>query len=398
MSGVAAGRLQQVAELYATTTPALVKCGWGLERNRNGGSAAAAVLALPAVGGKFGVRGGGYSMSNSASWGIERTWLRDQEPATRAVNMNHVGRELTTPSSTPIRSLFVYNCNPAVTLPDQARVLEGLARNDLFTVVFDQVLTDTATYADVILPATTFLEHYDYAKGYGAMSLQLAKPVIEPVGDSRANNDVFLDLVRRLGLGRDDDPTDELDAMLASLAGMPPEIGDELRETWRATPPYGGRPVQFVDVRPKTPDGKVHLCPPDLDAEAPLGLYGYQPDPASEQYPFALISPASERTVSSTLGELTRPDVVVDINPQDAELQHVEDGDMVRLFNGQGEVQLRARVSPLVRPGTLSMPKGVWRRHTVNGWTSNVLVPDTLTDLGGGACFNDARVNIIKID
>jgi anaerobic selenocysteine-containing dehydrogenase len=185
--------------------------------------------------------------------------------------------------------------------------------------------------------------------------------------------------------------------MLASLAGMPPGIGDELRESWRATPPYGGRPVQFVDVQPKTPDGRVHLCPPDLDGQAPLGLYGYQPDPATEQYPFALISPASERTVSSTLGELTRPDVVVDINPQDAELQHVEDGDMVRLFNGQGEVQLRARVSPLVRPGTLSMPKGVWRRHTVNGWTSNVLVPDTLTDLGGGACFNDARVNIIKV-
>jgi anaerobic selenocysteine-containing dehydrogenase len=156
--------------------------------------------------------------------------------------------------------------------------------------------------------------------------------------------------------------------------------------------------VQFVDVFPKTPDGKVHLCPADLEAEAPLGLYGYQPDPGSEQYPFALISPASERTVSSTLGELTRPDVVVDINPQDAEPQHIEDGDMVRLFNGQGEVQLRARVSPLVRPGTLSMPKGVWRRHTVNGWTSNVLVPDTLTDLGGGACFNDARVNIIRVD
>jgi len=398
VSGVAAGQLQQVAELYATSSPALVKCGWGLERNRNGGSAAAAVLALPAVGGKFGVRGGGYSMSNSASWGIERTWLQDQEPATRAVNMNHVGRELTTPSGTPIRSLFVYNCNPAVTLPDQARVLEGLSRTDVFTVVFDQVLTDTAMYADVILPATTFLEHYDYAKGYGALSLQLAKPVIEPVGESRANNDVFLDLVRRLGLGREGDPTDDLDAMLASLAGLPRSIGEELRETWKATPPYDGRPVQFVDVHPKTSDGRVHLCPPDLDAEAPLGLYGYQPDPASEQYPFALISPASERTVSSTLGELTRPDVVVDINPQDAELQHVADGDMVRLFNGQGEVQLRARVSPLVRPGTLSMPKGVWRRHTVNGWTSNVLVPDTLTDLGGGACFNDARVNIMKIN
>ena len=398
VSGVTAEQLQQLAERYAAASPALVKCGWGLERNRNGGSAAAAVLALPAVGGKFGVRGGGYSMSNSASWGIERSWLRDQEPATRAVNMNHVGRELTAPTGPPIHSLFVYNCNPAVTLPDQARVLNGLSRTDLFTVVFDQVLTDTALFADVVLPATTFLEHYDYAKGYGAISLQLAKPVIEPVGESRANNDVFMDLVRRLGLGHDDDPADDLDAMLASLAGLPPAIGDELRDTSKATPPYGGRPVQFVDVFPRTADGKVHLCPTDLDAEAPQGLYGYQPDPGSERYPFALISPASERTVSSTLAELPRPDVVVEINPQDAEPQHIETGDVVRLFNGQGEVQLRARVSPLVRPGTLSMPKGVWRRHTVNGWTSNVLVPDTLTDLGGGACFNDARVNIMKVD
>ena len=313
VAGIPADWLGRVAELYATSSPALVKCGWGLERNRNGGSAAAAVLALPAVGGKFGVRGGGYSMSNSASWGIERTWLHDQEPATRAVNMNHVGRELTAPTGAPIRSLFVYNCNPAVTLPDQARVIDGLSRQDLFTVVFDQVLTDTAMYADVALPATTFLEHYDYAKGYGAMSLQLARPVIEPVGESRANNDVFLDLVRRMGLGRDDDPADDLEAMLASLAGMASAVGDELRETSKATPPHGGRPVQFVDVFPRTPDGKIHLCPADLDAEAPQGLYGYQPDPGSERYPFALISPASERTVSSTLGELSRPDVVVEM-------------------------------------------------------------------------------------
>jgi anaerobic selenocysteine-containing dehydrogenase len=398
VSGVPADRLRQVADMYAAASPALVKCGWGLERNRNGGSAAAAVLALPAVGGKFAVRGGGFSMSNSASWGIERSWLQDREPATRAINMNQIGRELTSPTGAAIRSLFVYNCNPAATLPDQARVIEGLARTDLFTVVFDQVLTDTAMYADVILPATTFLEHYDYAKSYGALSLQLAKPVIEPVGESRSNNEVFLDLVRRLGLARDDDPTDDLDAMLATLAGLPPAIGEELRETWTATPPHGGRPVQFVDVFPKTADGKVHLCPAGLDKEAPLGLYGYQADPGSERYPFALISPASERTVSSTLGELARPDVVVDINPQDAEPHQIEDGDAVRLFNDLGEVHVRARVSPLVRPGTLSMPKGVWRRHTLNGWTSNVLVPDTLTDLGGGACFNDTRVNMAKLE
>lgn len=394
VSGVPEALLEQVADLYARSSPALVKCGWGLERNRNGGSAAAAVLALPAVAGKFGVRGGGYSMSNSSSYGIERTWLTEPEPPTRAVNMNQVGRALTAPESTPVHGLFVYNCNPAVTMPDQKRVIEGLSRDDLFTVVFDQVLTDTAAYADVVLPATTFFEHYDYAKAYGPLSLQLGRPVIEPVGESRSNNDVFMDLVRRAGLSRDGDPEDDLDAMLASLAGMPEHLAEELRERWHITPPYAGGPVQFVDVFPNTPDGRAHLCPATLDHEAPLGLYGYQDDPASTAYPLALISPASDRSISSTLAELPRADVAVEIHPVDAGARHIQDGDAVKVFNAQGEVRLRARVTPTVREGTIAMPKGLWRRQTSNGWTSNVLVPDTLTDLGGGACFNDTRVNV----
>ena len=141
-----------------------MRCGWGLERNRNGGNAAMAVLALPAVGGKFGVRGGGYSMSNSASWNIDRTWIGAPEPDTRVVNMNQLGRALTEYTDPPVNVLFVYNCNPAATVPDQRRILRGLEREDLFTVVFEQVMTDTALYADVVLPATTFLEGYDFAK------------------------------------------------------------------------------------------------------------------------------------------------------------------------------------------------------------------------------------------
>ena len=132
-----------------------------------------AVLALPAVGGKFGVRGGGYSMSNSASWNIDRTWIGTPEPDTRVVNMNHLGRALTEYNDPPVNVLFVYNCNPAATVPDQRRILRGLEREDLFTVVFEQVMTDTALYADVVLPATTFLEGYDFAKGYGPISLDL---------------------------------------------------------------------------------------------------------------------------------------------------------------------------------------------------------------------------------
>ena len=397
VSGVPLQQLRLFADLYARSSPALVKCGWGLERNRNGGSAAAAIMALPAVGGKFGVRGGGYSMSNSTAWNIDRSWIRDQEPATRAVNMNKLGRALTGElEGSPINCVFVYNCNPAVTMPDQTRVLKGLDREDLFTVVFDQVLTDTAMYADVVLPATTFMEHYDFVKSYGPITLQLAKPVIDQVGESRPNTDVFADLLRRMNLDRPGDAESELEAMLTILAALPEPHGTELRDTGTATAPFGGRPVQFVDVLPRTPDQKVHLFPDALDREAPLGLYGFQPDPATDRYPLSLISPASERTVSSTLGELPRPAIMVEVHPDDASARQIEDGDTVRMYNEQGEVRLAARVTPLVRRGTVSMPKGVWRRHMANGLTSNALAPDTLTDLGGGACFNDTRVQIEK--
>jgi len=397
VSGVSADQLRQIAERYAKTSPALVKCGWGLERNRNGGSAAAAVLALPAVAGKFGVRGGGYTMSNSASWDIERTWLGDQEPPTRAINMNKVGRILTEPEGAPVNVLFVYNCNPVAILPDQRRVIRGLEREDLFTVVFDQVMTDSAMYADVVLPATTFLEHYDFARGYGPITLQLGKPVIDAVGESRPNTDVFMDLARRLDLTVDGDPADELEAMLSVLGDLPQQVGDDLRERWKASPPHGGRPIQFVDVFPKTTDRKIDLFPQVLDKQAPMGLYGYQPDPATTEYPLALISPASDRTISSTLGELWRPEVRLEMNTADADTRGIEDGDAIRVWNALGEMRITARVSELVKRGIVTMPKGVWRRSTKNGFTSNALSPDSLADLGGGACFNDARVQVQKL-
>jgi len=396
VSGVDTAQLRNIAERYARTSPALVKCGWGLERNRNGGSAAAAVLALPAVGGKFGVRGGGYMMSNSTAWDIERSWLADQEPPTRAVNMNKVGRILTEPEGLPVNVLFVYNCNPVAILPDQRRVIRGLEREDLFTVVFDQVLTDTAMYADVVLPATTFLEHYDFARGYGPITLQLGKPVIDVVGESRSNTDVFMDLARRLDLSVDGDPADELEAMLGVLGELPQKVGDDLRDRWKAEPPHGGRPIQFVDVFPKTTDRKVNLFPADLDTQAPIGLYGYQPDPATTEFPLALISPASERTISSTLGELSRPEVRLEMNPEDAGTRGIRQGDAIRAWNALGEMRISASISPLIKRGTVAVPKGVWRRNTKNGYTSNAMVPDSLSDLGGGACFNDARVQVEK--
>jgi anaerobic selenocysteine-containing dehydrogenase len=396
-AGIDASALRQVAERYATKTPALIRCGWGQERNRNGGNASLAILALPAVAGKFGVRGGGYTMSNTATWGIERTWVGAEEPPTRLVNMNHLGRALLEYDRPPIKLLFVYNCNPAVTVPDQQRILKGLEREDLFTVVFDQVMTDTARYADVLLPATTFLEGYDLARGYGPITLRLGRPVIEGVGEARSNADVFSELLRRLELVRDDDPCGEIEEMLNVFSRLPTAIGDELRSDGVARPPYDGRPVQFQDVRPLTSDGKVHLFPEALDREAPAGLYGYQPDPRTPEYPLALISPSNERTISSTLGELPRPEIKLLMHPEDAAARDLADGDTVRIFNDTGEVRCNLTIGTWIRPGTVSLPKGLWRRHTANGYTATALVPDRLTDIGGGACFNDARVQVAKV-
>ena len=397
LAGIDPLALERVAALYARSAPALVRCGWGLERNRNGGSAAMAVLALPAVGGKFGVRGGGYSLSNSASWDIERSWIGAPEPDTRLVNMNHLGRALTEYDDPPVKVLFVYNCNPAATVPDQRRVLRGLQREDLFTVVFEQVMTDTALFADVVLPATTFLEGYDFAKAYGPINIELARPVVDAVGEARSNADVFGELCGRLGLLAEDEPAGELELLVRVLDGLPGTVGADLRAGARPSPPFGPAPVQFVDVFPRTPDRKVDLFPTSLDSTAPAGIYRYQPDPATERFPLALISPASDRTISSTLGELPRPDVKLSMHPEDAAARGLADNDLVRVFNELGEVHCTLGIAPTLRPGTVSLPKGLWRRSTRNGVTGTALVPDTLTDLGGGACFNDARVQVAAL-
>ncbi len=305
--------------------------------------------------------------------------------------MNHLGRALLEYSDPPVQMLFVYNCNPLATMPDQNRVLEGLQREDLFTVVFEQVFTDTARYADVLLPATTFLENYDVAKSYGTLSLQLVRPVIEPVGEARSNVEVFSDLAARLGMGEAEEETDTL---MRIAARLPKTMGEELLQTGSITVPYGGAPVQFVDVFPLTADGRVNLFPPSLEEEAPAGLYAYQPDPATELYPLALISPASEKTVSSTLAELRERAAVLQMHPDDGAERGLANGDPVRVFNALGEMHCPVGLNPDIRRGTVSLPKGVWRKSTYNGSTTNALVADSLTDLGGGACFNDARVQV----
>ena len=390
--------LENVAEMYADISPAVIRCGWGLERNRNGGTAALAVLALPTVAGKFGVRGGGYSMSNSGAWShTPEDWIGVGEPDTRLVNMNHLGRALLDYQDPPVQMLFVYNCNPAVTMPNQNRVLEGLAREDLFTVVFDQVMTDTAALADVVLPATTFLESYDIVQSYGLSTMQLAKPAIDAVGDARSNVEVFAELARRLGLSDGDEHATDVEALLEVTGTMPAEVASTLMDAGIVTDPAGGAPIQFVDVMPRTPDGKVHLFPDALEPQTPSGLYRYQEDPATDDYPLSLISPATEKTINSTLGELRRGPATLHMHPDDAEPRGLATGDSVRMFNALGEVHCPLTLNPDMRRGTVGLPKGLWRMSTLNGSTANALVSDELTDIGGGAVFNDARVEVARV-
>ena len=327
-------------ELYAERSPALIRCGWGLERNRNGGNAAMAVLALPAVGGKFGVRGGGYSMSNSASWNIDRPWIGADEPDTRIVNMNHLGRALTEYDDPPVKVLFVYNCNPAATVPDQRRILHGLEREDLFTVVFEQVMTDTALYADLVLPATTFLEGYDFAKAYGPINLELARTSHRR---GRAKRDrtptCSASCAPRLGLLKDGEPTGELDLLVHVLDALPGAIGDDLRAGARPAPPFGAAPIQFVDVFPNTPDRKVDLFPEALEASAPLGLYRYQPDPGDRALS-AGADLAGERAHDQLDARRAAPArrQAADASRRCAAERGLADGDLVRIFNELGEV------------------------------------------------------------
>jgi anaerobic selenocysteine-containing dehydrogenase len=396
VAGIPLADLERFVELYAALSPAVVRCGWGLERNRNGGSAVAAVLALPAVAGKFGVRGGGYTLSNSAAWKMNAQAISGPEAPTRIINMNRLGATLTTTKERPIHLLFVYNSNALMTTPHQTLVRRGLEREDLFTIVFDQVLTDTARYADLVLPATTFLEHHELARGYGSFVLQQIAPVVPAVGQARSNYSVFADLAVRTGVASPDEIPTETHAieLILDSSGRGADLQAELAEKGFARPAAGDRPVQFVDVFPRTDDRKIHLVPVALDAEAREGLYTYQEDPATAQTPLVLISPATNRTISSTLGQLRKGPVALEMHPSDATARGLADGQRVKVSNAYGEVLCRLRLSHDQRPGVVELPKGLWAHNTDNGYTACALAPDTVTDLGDGACFNDARVEV----
>jgi anaerobic selenocysteine-containing dehydrogenase len=394
---VAPGAIAAIAEAYAAADPALIRCGWGLERNRNGEASVAAILALPAVAGKFGRRGGGFALSSSSVYAVDDDRIASRpEAPTRSINMTRLGRALLEETAPPIEALFVFNANPVVTIPDQNRVVQGLRRDDLFTVVFEQTMTDTALYADILLPGTTFLEHTDIATSYGSYALMLSEPVIRPEGEARSNEEVFRLLARRLGIENGYPEGDALLRHVLDAIGGPLQTddGDRLRRLRRdrfiSFDFPGARPVQFETAFPRTADGKIHLWPATLGADP----YRVLDDPGAPDFPLALISPATDKTISSTLGEYTLREAVLEMHPDDAAARRLRDGGEVRVHNRLGEVRVGLRINPAVRPGVVFLPKGIWRRHTRNGSTGTALVPDDVTAASGAACYNDARVEV----
>jgi len=391
--------IRSLAERYAAASPAVLRCGWGLERNSNGGQAAAAVLALPAMLGKFGLRGGGYTMSNggAAKFDAEKI-LGKLEWRTREINQSELGAALLRLNDPPIKGLFVFNANPAVTFPDQNAILQGLTREDLFTVVSEQVMTDTAVYADVLLPATTFLEAYDLRKSYGSYTVGGTAPTIAPVGESRSNAAVFSALGRAMGFDdaafkRDDATLLRRIAETLVLTDGPADADRIVAGGWQRNTFAGDTPIQFGNVFPGTANGKVDLTPAMLGTE-PYRFHSLERD----GYPLALITPASEKLITSTFGEFNLDRLIATIHPEAAAQRGLRQGGRARVFNDLGEVVCDVHITDRIARDTVMMPKGAWRKSSHNGFTATALCPATVNVVGGAACYNDARVEMTPAD
>jgi anaerobic selenocysteine-containing dehydrogenase len=401
--GVLEAQIRTLAEWYHTSSPAAINVGNGLERNQNGGSGIRAIFALPALAGKFGVPGGG--LVNGAGYAFPKTTSRLQRPdlappGTRTVNIIDVGALLLDPSlAPPIQAVFIYNHNPVVVHPDQNRLRRGLAREDLFTVGCDVVMTDSMAYADVVLPACSHFEHADLFAAYGQHWLQRAEPVIPPVGEALPNTEIFRRLAARFDF---DDPifrASDAELMDDAVDGMDPRLrGRKPHEV-----PVDGalamsgqdrdEAVLFHNVFPGTPSGKVELQSSRLGERYGQPLPGYRP--YESPYPLSLISPASDHRITSTFGGSRTAEVpALEMHPEDARARGLADGTTVKVWNELGEVHFPLRITDAVRPGVVSTCKGAWLRTSVTGQTVSALVPAHHADLARGACFNDTRVEV----
>jgi anaerobic selenocysteine-containing dehydrogenase len=405
LCGVETAQIQQLATWYKAVSPAVICPGNGPERNQNGGSGLRAVFALPALAGKFGIVGGGLLQGASAAFPKTPGHLQGEawrRPGTRTLNIVTIGRDLLDPDlRPPIKGLFIYNHNPVIVHVDQNTMKRGLAREELFTVACDIVLTDSVRYADVVLPACSHFEYADLYPSYGHHFLQRAEAVIPPVGEALSNTEIFRRLARRFGFtepsfqASDADLMDEAlaldDARLQSIRPSQLPLDQALPLTFQ-----GGEAVLFRTTFPATPSGKIELYSAALEQTYGSPLPRYKP--VVSPYPLALLTPSSDRRITSTFGNLVYSDEVwLEMHPQDARARGLCEGILVRVWNDLGEVHLRLRLTEDVRPGVVCSPKGAWLRTSDTGQTVSALAPSHYADLCQGACFNDTRVEVAAV-
>ena len=409
--GVETETIERVAREFATTQPALLRLGVGAQRHLGAPMAYRTIACLPAITGAWRHRGGGCSYIPTATAAAVPSAVLDgaelrKEPS-RAINMSQLGEALTDDALDPqVRALVVWSSNPAQIAPDQERVLEGLRRDDLHTVVIEQFMTDTARHADVILPATTQLEHLDALFSWGHHYFTLNEPAIEPLGEAKPTTEAFRQLAAALGL---DDPlfreSDE-ELLERLLAGEPGGVSlAELRERGWQKIDAGLGPVPHAEGKFGTPSGKLGLRADWLvDAGVdPVPFFDPPAETTDEalgaRFPLALLTPKTHLFLNSSFANQTRqhaaqPEPYVVVNPADAVGRSIAEGTTVRVFNDRGSFECTAKVSDDAREGVVVAPMGWWSADYADGRSSQTTTSQRLTELGAAPTFNDNRVEV----
>ena len=415
--GVTENEIVSFAREYATIRPAVIRVNYGLQRHAGGGMAVRAIGCLPAVTGSWRDAGGGVLLSSSGMFAFDDNVLQRPDLARgnpRTINMTRLGEALTE-ARPPVRAIYVYNSNPAAIAPDQSKVLEGFRREDLFTVVHEQFQTDTADYADILLPATTQLEHRDMVKPYGHYYLVYNEPAVAPLGEAKPNWEVFQLLAGRMGFkdGCFDD-TDEDIIRQALATDYQPLKGITLerlkRDGW-ARLNLAETFAPFSEGGFLTPSGKCEFYSEALERAGldPLPAYipprespATAPDLAA-RYPLQLLCPPANSFLNTTFSHLdsflkNERQPFIQLHAEDAERRGIKDGDLVRVWNDRGECQLTARITERVNPGVAVALSIWWNKLSPGRGNVNQTVSQALTDIGAGATFFDNLVEVARSD
>jgi len=411
---IPAATIESLARDYGTIRPSFIRVNYGLQRHAGGGSAVRAISILPAITGAWDDAGGGVQLSSSGTFSIDSAALerRDLPWTTRTINMVRLGEALTVTNDPPVRALIVYNSNPGSVAPERDTVHRGLRREDLFTVVLEHFQTDTAAFADVLLPATTQLEHDDLHKAYGHLYMMYNRRAIDPLGEALPNSEIFRRIAAAMHLhGPELEATDE-ELMRDALRNTGPTmLGitlEALRERgWiRLDVPSPHLPYRR-GARLPTPSGKIEIAA-SLASQYGVGLLPeYIPPYESEErdpelarrFPLALISPPAHSFLNSTFANVPslrraagKP--TLEICAGDAEPRGIAHGRRVTIFNGRGAFTAEAVVTDRVPAGVVSAPSIWWGTMTDDGTNANQTTSQALTDIGGGATFYDNRVEV----